>query len=253
MTVTLLSVTVGLSFDNKEMSMANAKLVGGGGIVQYSGVASRLTKEDFWDELTKDEQRTVLTETEGILDELEKVRQLRMTVARRGLRVQAVLAPKGAYGKYLRTLEHYWRTVYRWTSQLKQLNLPEPVLDAAEERGIDLARSVYAEPVQSMPQPKVDKESIQKYLDKLEQSRVRLFTARREEGVGHLAPVEAERRAYKVVMAQWRGIQNRRAEWAKRLLGRLMHSMGLPAQRIEPEPPPETFLAKRSGRPSKTG
>ena len=231
--------------------MANTKLVKTGTIVPSTDIKQMCSQMEFWGELTQDEQKAVLVETQGLYDDLAGMKQLRMSAARHVLKLHSLLVgeegKRSYFVRFMQSLDQSVRSSYRWMNILVDLNLPEPVLDAAEKRGVDLIQASYVQAIRQLPAPKtVDPDT---YLDKVLKERARMAQDGLEGAGRSLDPSVAEREAWRAVVGRYKRVAPRaRRDWGVRLIGRLMAALGLPAQRFEPEAVPDDFTPKRGRR-----
>lgn len=208
----------------------------------------------FWGELSQTEQKTLVKETEGFLKEIETMRKSRTRAVLHLMNLRNLLLAKGHFHKYVQGLAHSARSSYRWLNRANELELPAPVLEAAADRGIDLIHASYINPIKELPPPKTlaalesDDPKVIHYVERVE--------ALRGSGASNKPVIhaeDAEKVAWRAVMREYKRMGSRaRGPWGLRLLGRLMHAMSIPAQRLEPEVPPEDFAPKAGypkGRP----
>lgn len=197
----------------------------------------------FWSELSAGEQKTLKTETLEFMDEMKTMRQSRTRAVVHLMKVRDLLLPKGHWVRYMQSLAHSSRSSYRWLNRANELELPAPVLEAAADRGIDLIHASYLNPLKQLPPPKTFADAdpgdpkVGHYLDRVE-------ALRGQEGPAAtlLTSEDGEKRAWRAVIREWERVGSRgRSAWGLRLIGRLMHRMSLPAQRVEPEAPPADF------------
>jgi hypothetical protein len=183
------------------------------------------------------------------------MKQLRMSAARHVLKLHSTLVgeegKRSYFVRFMQSLDQSVRSSYRWMNTLVDLNLPEPVLDAAEKRGVDLIQASYVQAVKQLPAPKtVDPDT---YIDKVLKERARMAQDEPEGANRYSDPVQTEREAYRAIVGRYKRIPPRsRKDWGLRLLSRVMWALGLPGQRVDPEPAPEDFQARRPGRRAKT-
>ena len=208
----------------------------------------------FWNDLSKDRQKTVITGTNRIHSAVGAALQLRTEAARAAAEVREALLDGGYWQKYLQSLTQSMRSAYRWLDRLDKLALPPAVLDAAAERGIDVVDGRYFNVIRDLPPPKtLEGEAVDKYFHKVTVTvRDRRSKAKRDRP----DPARAELQAWRAVInrAQAAPAGRARTSWAVRLIGKLMAEFGLPAQRFEPEAVPDMFRAKvgyPKGRPRK--
>jgi hypothetical protein len=237
--------------------MLETKLVRRGTNGPSREIKEMCSQMEFWGELTQETQRKVLTETQGLYDDLAGIKQLKMSAGRHVRNLHKELVGDGDkrsyFIRFMQSLDQSVRSSYRWMNILVDLNLPEPVLDAAERRGVDLIQASYVRAVKALPPPPktIDADGAEKYLDRAIKQREKLVDA--DEG-GPVDTTQIEREAWKAVVKRYEKIPSRaRRDWVSRLFGHIMAACNLPAQRFEPEAVPEGFGAKPRGRRSKSG
>jgi hypothetical protein len=131
-----------------------------------------LAKENWWLKLEAKEQRVVLVETQALTEALVTYGMSRLAVGEHLNNLQAVLAPKKMFGKFLKTQCRFSvATAHRYIdSYLKTKDrIPEAILRTAIARGYDV---IDAKVVDKLPPPKTeDREKIVTYLEKVESAR----------------------------------------------------------------------------------
>ena len=238
-------------------------------------MSNLITKEfvgeqlDFWGKLGAEEQRTVLTETVGVVAEINRGVAAKIAVGRHLQAVKKVLAsPREGEGQWLKycnnLLPFSYRTAERYIEAFERVEgvLPAPVLEAAIARGVDLLASnadpkrpfgAYTEAVKQLPPPKdpTPKQAVEwvERVQEVAKNTPRLrHNARRRVGAREL-----EVRAFQEFWRAYNGLPagKTRAAWAVRLIAKLMTVAGLPAQRVEPEAIPDGYRPEPVGRPKK--
>lgn len=217
------------------------------------------TSLPFWGELGKTEQKTLERETAGLTESLSEGIKLRTRMCQHLARIQETLKAKGRFLQFLQSLNVEYRTQYRHLEAYREVQkaLPEPVLDMAAERGMDLVGYTAARPfgdyteiIKEIPPPK-DAAHAAQWLEKLEAKRretPRGNKRRRRDRSGE----EALKRAFRNAVAAYNALPpgKTRLTWAKRLVNFLMLEFHLPAGSVQPEAVPEGVRAV-VGRPRK--
>lgn len=220
----------------------------------------------FWNELKKDEQNQLVSETQGLRGAAVKLIENRLAMGLHLYNIRGLLEGSGNWTKFMHNLRFSVKTAQRLISryEVAREQLAPAILEAAAARGIDLLeRSTpeaplgpYTEGIKALPAPAADgahgAQKVQEWLDKVVELRSKPLRRRQR----RRDPLVLQRNAWRATVAAWRAVPGgkTRQTWAVQLLARLMAEMGLPAQKIEPEAVPTDFrpaVGYPKGRPRK--
>lgn len=99
-----------------------------------------LTQQEWWGNLQQGEQKSLQSASTALARALVEHGKSRMAIGRSLAAVQEILEPHGLFIQYLRNFHFSLATAYRYINGWKNVKdrLPEPILEAALSRGLDL-------------------------------------------------------------------------------------------------------------------
>lgn len=215
-------------------------------------------EEPWWNKLNADERSKIQTETKELSKAMLDFGHSKLAIGQHLSNLQSILEPQRAFVRYLGQLNFSQRTAYRYISGWKNASakLPEPILDAAMSRGLNMIGEnedeplgIYTDAVKKLPPPNTkNPEKINAWLNEVKDAvKVRRVRNRKDVSEDLLL-----KRAFRVLSTTSRYLPDdygKRVRWLRRLAGYTMYEMGITRkQMFAPIEPPAGYKAVR-GRP----
>lgn len=216
-----------------------------------------------WTELQKDEQLTVVRETQAIAESRMKQGMAMLEEGQHLLNVQKILEPRRIFQHYLR--QYYptsLKTAYRYMEWAKvfQKRYPSDVLRAilfraTELPGGKLSPHQFLSAVKELPVPKTaEPKVIEQYLTQARENHRKILSKRRL-GASSITEEMALKECFNFVLNAMGKCEFKRTadkgDWLERLAGMLAQAQAIPGKRTLARVTVPDGFRRRRGRPRK--